>query len=92
MYGEDYSIAVANHHYNDEFAYVGSEGRINVLGINLYPTLLPDGLPEPTWPYTHAILEATIIERMAADAPCIVDFTGSLSGNDLTLDISIQKG
>ncbi len=91
MYAEDYSIAVANHHYNDEFAYVGSEGRINVLGISLYPTLLPDGLPEPTWPYTHAILEATIIERMAAVAPCTIDFTGSLSGNDLTLDISILK-
>lgn len=91
MYAEEYSIAVANHHYNDEFAHVGSEGRIGVLGINLYPTLLPDGLPEPTWPYTHAILEATIIERMAAVAPCTIDFTGSITGNELILDISIEK-
>ena len=91
MYAEEYSIAVANHHYSDDFAHVGSEGRIGVLGITLYPTLLPDGLPEPTWPYTHAILEATIIERMAAVAPCTIDFTGSITGNELILDISIEK-
>lgn len=91
MYAEDYPISVANHHNGDEFATIDSDARRIALGIFAFPTLIPDGLPEPTWPYTHAILEATINERMAAVAPCTIDFTGSLSGNELTLDISIQK-
>ncbi len=52
---------------------------------------MPDGLPEPSYPYSHAILEVTINERMAADAPCTIGINGSLNGNDLTLDVSIVK-
>jgi len=88
MFEEDYPIAICEHHYNDEFANNDSSGRIGTLGITLYPTLIPDGLPEPTWPYTHAILEATINERMAVEAPCTIAIDGEISGNDLSLDLT----
>lgn len=91
MYAEDYPIAIANHHNGDEFATIDSDARRIALGIYAFPTLIPDGLPEPTWPYTHAILESTINERMTTDAPCIISFTGTLDDNDLNLNISIVK-
>lgn len=88
MFEEDYPIAICEHHNGDEFANTDSNGRLGTLGINLFPTLIPDGLPEPTWPYSHAILEATINERMAAEAPCTIAIAGELTGNDLSLDLT----
>jgi hypothetical protein len=91
MYEENYPIAICEHHSGDAYSCDDSEGRIGTLGINLYPTLLPDGLPEPQYPYTHAILEATIEERMAAEAPCSISIDGELTGNTLNLDLTITK-
>ena len=91
MYEEGYQIAVVEHHYNDTFANADSQGRIGTLGINLYPTLMPDGLPEPQYPYTHAILETTINERLAAESPCTIELSGSIEGNELSLDVNIIK-
>jgi hypothetical protein len=91
MYDEGYQIAVCEHHYGDDFANADSNGRINVLGIAAFPTLMPDGLPEPSYPYSHSILENCINDRLAADAPCTLELSGSLDDNNLSLTVGIQK-
>jgi hypothetical protein len=92
MHEADYQMAVVDHHSgNDPFTTTESSARVSHLGITMFPTLIPDGLPEPTWPYTEQILSNTINDRLAVDAPCTIEFSGSVSGNDLSLDLTILK-
>jgi len=91
MFDDGHQIAVACHHGSDEFECPDSAGRISDMGINAYPTLIPDGQPEPTYPYSYASLEAVINDRMAVDAPCTVGVTGSLINNDLTINVTVEK-
>ena len=91
MFDEGYPIAVACHHNMDEFECDDSIARIGEMGINLYPTLIPDGGPEPTYPYTHQILENKINERMAIPSPCTIAISGQLIDNELTVNVSVVK-
>lgn len=89
MYEEEYPIAIAAYHSDDEFACIDSEERLDAMGINAYPTIIPDGMAEPTYPYTHQILENTINERLSAPAACTISPDGELIGNQLDMIITV---
>ena len=61
------------------------------MGINLYPTLIPDGQPEPTYPYNYDQLVGVINDRLAVPAPCAIGVTGSLVNGDLTINVTVTQ-
>ena len=61
------------------------------MGINLYPTLIPDGLPEPTYPYNYDQLVGVINDRLAIPSPCTIGVSGSLVNGDLTVNVTVTK-
>ncbi len=91
IFEDGHPITVTSHHYNDDFANVDSEARIIDLGVTLYPTLIPDGQPEPGYPYNYDQLVAVINDRMAIPAPCTISLTGTLIGNELTLNVTVLR-
>ncbi|MFC1887185.1 Omp28-related outer membrane protein [Candidatus Cloacimonadota bacterium] len=91
VYEDGHPIAVTCHHYNDDFANADSEARISDMGITLYPTLIPDGQPEPSYPYNYGQLVGVINDRMAIPAPCTINMTGTLIGNDLTVNVTVLR-
>jgi hypothetical protein len=95
IYDEGYPIAVTCHHGPDvgydEYSNEDAAGRISDLGINLYPTLVPDGQPEPPYPYTYDGLTTLIDERMAVPAPCTIGLSGFLIDDQLTVNVSVYQ-
>jgi type IX secretion system substrate protein len=95
IYEDGHPVAITCHHgpdaSYDDYSHVDAAGRISDLGVNLYPTLLPDGQPEPTYPYSYAQLVGVINDRMAIPSPCSMVISGQLVGNDLTVNVSVLK-
>ena len=61
------------------------------MGINTYPTLIPDGQSEPTYPYNYDQLVGVINDRLAIPAPCAIGVTGSLVNGDLTINVTVTQ-
>ena len=91
MFLEDFPIAPIEHHYNDSYETPESSARLDFLGISAFPTLLPDGQAEPSYPYSHQILEDTINERLAVPSPCTMNVSGSLVSGELTVNVSVVR-
>jgi len=89
MHEEGYQLAICEYHSDDEFACPDSEARLTAMGINAFPTLIPDGMAEPTYPYTHQILVNTYNQRMAVPAACSISTEGELTGNQLELVVTV---
>lgn len=91
MFDEGYPIAVAAHHTSDDYTTPESTARVADLGITAFPTLIPDGQPEPSYPYSHEILETVINDRMAVPSPCTISLSGSLVAGNLTVNVTVTK-
>ena len=91
IFDDGHQVAIACHHNLDEFECDDSIARITEMGINLYPTLIPDGLPEPTYPYNYDQLVGVINDRLAIPSPCTIGVSGSLVNGDLTVNVTVTK-
>ena len=91
MYLDGYQFAPVDHHVSDDYATTESGNRLNFLGINAFPTLLPDGQSEPSYPYSQQILEDTINERLAIPSPCTMNVSGSLVNGELTVNVAVVR-
>ncbi len=91
IFDDGHQVAIAAHHSGDEFECDDSNARISDMGIYAYPTLIPDGQPEPTYPYNYDQLVGVINDRLAVPSPCTISVTGNLIVDDLTVNVIVAE-
>jgi len=96
LHENDYPVAIIENHgpmnYGDPYANVYSVARNSYYSNNLYPTTEIDGSwTEGPWPIVNSVYAGLVDQRMLMQTSFDIELSGSVSGDDYDMVISVTK-
>jgi PKD repeat protein len=90
-----HNVAVVKYHSGDSFTIPASSSRIGYYGISGYPTSIFDGVHTHSGGSTNQSLYPTFLplyqQRDAIPSSFLIDISGTSSGNDYDITLSLNK-